>query len=61
MKLRSPKLTRPSFESAILNIKRNQELIRSRMEDKYRVKRNRTFEPGEFIKIRIPDIDKNKM
>ncbi|CAG8783571.1 14178_t:CDS:2, partial [Cetraspora pellucida] len=63
-----PNLTRPSFEkhktvrqSAILNIKRNWELIRNRMEETYKVKRNRTFESGDFIKIRIPDIDKNKM
>ncbi|CAG8538565.1 8514_t:CDS:2, partial [Cetraspora pellucida] len=64
----STNLTCSSFEqhetvrqSAILNIKRNRELIRSRMEDKYKIKCNRTFEIGEFVKIRIPDIDKNKM
>ncbi|CAG8460170.1 6144_t:CDS:2 [Cetraspora pellucida] len=45
----------------ILNIKRNWEVIRSRMEEKYKVKRKRKFELGEFVKICIPDLDKNKM
>lgn len=31
------------------------------MEARYKTKRNRAYEPGEFVKIRIPDIDKLKM
>lgn len=31
------------------------------MEKKYKTKRQRVFEPGEFVKICIPNVDKLKM
>lgn len=31
------------------------------MEAKYNIKRNRVYEPGDLVKIRIPTIDKLKM
>ncbi|RIB17358.1 hypothetical protein C2G38_2037799 [Gigaspora rosea] len=56
--------TRPAFEqyesiqrSPILTIKKNHEYIRS----KNNTKRGRVFEPGELVKIRVPDVDDLKM
>ena len=48
-------------KSAILNVKRNHEYIRNKMQMKYKTKHEWRFESGEFVKIRIPDIDKQKM
>ncbi|CAG8742151.1 8964_t:CDS:1, partial [Cetraspora pellucida] len=47
--------------AALLNVERNREFIKNKMEAKYKTKRNRTYEPGDLVKIRIPTIDKLKM
>ncbi|CAG8852560.1 30443_t:CDS:1, partial [Gigaspora margarita] len=46
---------------AILNVKKKHEIIKNTMEIKYKSKQNRIYESGEFVKIRVSNIDKTKL
>ncbi|RIB20095.1 hypothetical protein C2G38_2035549 [Gigaspora rosea] len=48
-------------QSAILNIQRNYDIIQNRMQQKYRTKHDQKFNPGDLVKVHIPDIDRQNI
>ncbi|RIB09032.1 hypothetical protein C2G38_2269055 [Gigaspora rosea] len=55
------KVHKTIHQSPILDIQTNYNIIQNRMQQKCRTKYDQIFNPGELVKVRIPDIDSQKM